>query len=133
MSNMISELKAIGHEMTNEQQVQAMIRSLPSNWEHMYVNLTHNDNIKTCDDVARHVELEEDRRLIEKHVQEAFMTENKLRGAQGFGCNKGKVRVLKEKEEMKPIIVNQSVSVGNAVARKARTRIVLRVVCFFRL
>ena len=30
MSNMISELMAIGHEMTDEQQVQAMIRSLPS-------------------------------------------------------------------------------------------------------
>ena len=30
MSNMISELRAAGHEMTDEQQVQAMIRSLPS-------------------------------------------------------------------------------------------------------
>ena len=30
MSNMISELKAAGHEMIDKQQVQAMIRSLPS-------------------------------------------------------------------------------------------------------
>ena len=58
MSNMISELRGAGHEMTDEQQVQAVIRSLPSNWEHIRVNLTHNDNIKTFDDVARHVELE---------------------------------------------------------------------------
>ena len=57
MSNMISELRDVGNEMTDEQQVQAVIRSLPSSWEHMCVNLTHNDNIKTFDDVARHVEL----------------------------------------------------------------------------
>ena len=45
ISNMISELKTIGHEMIDEQQVQTVIRSLPSNWDHMCVNLTHNDNI----------------------------------------------------------------------------------------
>ena len=55
-----------------------MIRSLPSHWEHMRVNLTHNDNIKIFDDVACHVELEEDRLLAEKPVQKAFMTENKM-------------------------------------------------------
>jgi hypothetical protein len=57
---MISELRDTGHEMIDEQQLQAVIRSLPSNWEHMHINLIHNDNIKTFDDVARHVELEED-------------------------------------------------------------------------
>ena len=31
MSNMISELRAAGHDMTDEQQVQYVIRSLPSN------------------------------------------------------------------------------------------------------
>ena len=81
MSNMISELRATRHEITDEQQVQAVICSLPSRWEHMRVNLTHNDNIKTFDDVARHVELEEDRLFARKPVQKAFMTENKLRGA----------------------------------------------------
>ena len=34
-----------------------MIRSLPSSWETMCQNLTHNENIKTIDDVARHLEL----------------------------------------------------------------------------
>ena len=67
-----------------------MIRSLPNNWEHMRVNLTHNNNIKTFDDVARHVKLEEDCLLAKKPVQEAFMTKNKSRGAQGFGRNKNK-------------------------------------------
>ena len=78
---MISELRATGHKMTDEQQVQAVIHSLPSSWEHMRVNLTHNDNIKTFDDVALHVELEKDRLLAEKPVQVAFMIENKSRGA----------------------------------------------------
>ena len=77
MSNMINELRAAGHEMTDEQQVQCVIHSLPSSWEHMRVNLIHNDNIKTFDNVAHHVKLEEDCLFIEKPVHEAFMIENK--------------------------------------------------------
>jgi hypothetical protein len=68
MSNIISELRGVRHEMTDKQQVQAVIRSLPSNWEDMRVNLTHNDNIKTFDDVARHVELEKDRLHTKKPI-----------------------------------------------------------------
>ena len=68
MSNMISELRAAGHKMTNEQQVHAMICSLLNNWEYMHVNLTHNDNIKTFDDVARYVQLEEDKLFAEKPI-----------------------------------------------------------------
>jgi len=60
MSNMISELRGVRHKIIDEQQVQVIIRYLPSNWKHMRVNLTHNDNIKTFDDVACHVKLEED-------------------------------------------------------------------------
>ena len=67
-----------------------MIHSLPNNLEHIRVNVTHNDNIKTFDDVTHHVELEEDKLLVEKPVQKAFMTESKSRRAQGFGCNKRK-------------------------------------------
>ena len=32
MSNMISELRAAGHQLTDEQQVQSVIRSLPRSW-----------------------------------------------------------------------------------------------------
>ena len=78
MSNMISELRCVGYEMTDEQQVQVMIHSLPSNQEHKRVNLTHNDNIKTSDDIARYVELEEDRLLAKKLVNEAFIFETKM-------------------------------------------------------
>ena len=77
MSNMISELRAVGQEMTGEQQVQVVLHSLPSSLEHMCVNLTHYDNIKTFDDVTRHVELEEDCLLVEKPVQKVFMIGNK--------------------------------------------------------
>ena len=66
MSNMISELKGADHELTDEQQVQDVIRSLPNAWEHIRINLTHNGNIRTFDDVARHVKLEEGCLLIDK-------------------------------------------------------------------
>ncbi|KAK0583239.1 hypothetical protein LWI29_034969 [Acer saccharum] len=61
MSNMIRELKSAGHTLTDEQQIQAVIRSLPNSWENMKINMTHNDNIKTFDDISRHVELEDER------------------------------------------------------------------------
>ena len=71
MRNMIEELRQAGHTLSDEQQVQAVIRSLPRSWEHMRVNLTHNDNIRTFDDVARHVELEEDRLMTERAEKSA--------------------------------------------------------------
>ena len=40
-------------------------------------------------------------------------------------ATKARVRVLKAKEEMKPLIVDRSVSVGNALVRETRTRIAL--------
>ena len=58
MSTMIRELKTVGNNLTDEQQVQVVIRSLPSSWETMSQNMTHNENIKSFDDVARHLELE---------------------------------------------------------------------------
>ena len=39
MTNMIRELKETGYTVSNEQQVQEVIRSLRSNWEYMKVNL----------------------------------------------------------------------------------------------
>jgi hypothetical protein len=55
----------------------------------MRVNLTHNDNIKTFDDVARHVELEEDRLHAGKLINEAFISETKMRGAYDSKYKKG--------------------------------------------
>ena len=67
-----------------------MIRFLPSAWEHLRINLTHIDNIKTFDDVARHFKLEEDRRLAHKPYEKVYMIESKKIGGQKKG--KGKAR-----------------------------------------
>ena len=99
MSNMISELRGDSHELTDKQQVQAVIRSLPSAWEHLCINLTNNDNIKTFDDVARHVKLEEDRLLGDKPYGEAYMTESMKIGASDSGQNKWKGKVRKQMKE----------------------------------
>ena len=73
MSFMIRELKSAGNNLTDEQQVQTVIRSLPSSWETMCQNLTHNENIKTFDDVARHLELEAERLETAKPISSVHM------------------------------------------------------------
>ncbi|XP_059302782.1 uncharacterized protein LOC132054827 [Lycium ferocissimum] len=57
MTNMIGVLKDAGHVLTDEQQIQAVIRSLPSSWDHMKMHLTHSERITTREDVRRHLEL----------------------------------------------------------------------------
>ena len=57
-SNMIYELKAAENNFIDEKQVQAVIHSLPNSWETMSQKLMHNENIKTFDVVACHLELE---------------------------------------------------------------------------
>ena len=73
MSNMISEHKEVGHTLTDEQQVQAMICSLPQSWEHIKMHLTHNENIKTLEDARRHLELEEDRLMASMTSIDVYM------------------------------------------------------------
>ncbi|KAH0651764.1 hypothetical protein KY284_031676 [Solanum tuberosum] len=84
MSNMIVQLKSAGHVLSDVQQVQAMIRSLPSNWEHFKVNLTHKDSIKTFSDVARHVELEDEHLGAAKTAFNAFVVESSGTKSSGF-------------------------------------------------
>ena len=97
-SNMISELKGDGHELIDEQHVQVVIRSLPHAWEHLRINLTHNDNVKTFDDVAQHVELEEDRLLAAKSTRQAYMTESNKVGSSGTRWKKWKGKGFKPKK-----------------------------------
>ncbi|KAH7863924.1 hypothetical protein Vadar_023568 [Vaccinium darrowii] len=63
MSAMIRELKAAGYTLTDEQQVTAVIRSLPAteHWGQMKLMMTHNENIKTFADISQHLELEVER------------------------------------------------------------------------
>lgn len=90
MSNMIAELSAAGRELTDEEQVQAVIKSLPKKWNDLKLNLTYNDNIKTFDDVSRHLELEEDRLGSEHDVTEAHMAESSGHKRGKNKRNKGK-------------------------------------------
>ncbi|XP_075097965.1 uncharacterized protein LOC142175279 [Nicotiana tabacum] len=73
MTNMIGELKDVGHVLTDEQQIQVVIRSLPSSWYHMKMHLTHNERITTLEDVRRHFELEEERLEAAKPIAELHM------------------------------------------------------------
>jgi transposase InsO family protein len=81
MSSMIRELKVAGNNLTDEQQVQAVIRSLPKSWENMSQNMTHNENIKTFEDVARHLELEAERLEAAKPEASVNMAESSSRRA----------------------------------------------------
>ena len=80
MSNMISEFKDAGHTLTDEQQVQAMIRSLPQSWEHMKMHLTHNKNIKTLENATCHLKLEEDRLMASKTSDGVYMADSNSHG-----------------------------------------------------
>ena len=61
MSGMIRDLKAAGNVLTDEQQVQDVIRSLPDSWISMKQIMTYNGNIKNFANISRHVELEAER------------------------------------------------------------------------
>ncbi|KAK4421477.1 hypothetical protein Salat_2098300 [Sesamum alatum] len=70
---MIRELQNAGTELSDEQQVLAVLRSLPEQtWGHVKMVLTHNEQIKTFESVANHLKLEADRRETE-HAQQAAL------------------------------------------------------------
>nr|CAD1818747.1 unnamed protein product [Ananas comosus var. bracteatus] len=69
MSAMIRDLKTAGNELTDEQQVLAVIRSLPDpEWSQMKLLMTHSENIKTFNDISRHLELEAERLEVNRSV-----------------------------------------------------------------
>ncbi|XP_019261101.1 PREDICTED: uncharacterized protein LOC109239051 [Nicotiana attenuata] len=70
MSNMIVQLKSVGHVLSDEQKVQG--------------NLTHNESIKTFPDVARHVELEDERLGAAKAASNTFVAESSGKKSSGF-------------------------------------------------
>ena len=86
MSSMIRELKSVGNNLIDEQQVQTVIRSLPSSWETMCQNLTRNENIKTFDDVACHLELEAKRLEVAMPISSMHMAETSSRKASRPKC-----------------------------------------------
>ena len=99
MSNLIVELKDAGHVLTDEQQIQAVIRSLPHSWDNMKMHLTHHEGIKTLSDVSRHLELEEERLEAAKPSAEVHMVGSSSHG----GKSKRKYnKFSKGKEQEKP-------------------------------
>ncbi|XP_038707271.1 uncharacterized protein LOC120002581 [Tripterygium wilfordii] len=69
MKGMIKDLRNAGVELSDEQQVLAVIRSLlDPEWAHMKQLMTHSENIKTFDDISRHLELEADCNATTKKV-----------------------------------------------------------------
>ncbi|KAL0402050.1 UNVERIFIED_CONTAM: hypothetical protein Slati_4234900 [Sesamum latifolium] len=71
---MIRELQNAGCELSDEQEVLAVLRSLPEQtWGHVKLVLMHNEQTKTFDSVASHLTLEADRRESERAQQSAFV------------------------------------------------------------
>ncbi|XP_075080522.1 uncharacterized protein LOC142166020 [Nicotiana tabacum] len=103
MANMIGELKDAGHVLTDEQQIQAVIRSLSSSWDHMKMHLTHNERITTLEDVRRHLELEEERLKATKPIAELHMaTTSKIKSdskKRKWGKKRGSPQVQPAKRE----------------------------------
>ena len=86
MLNMINKLKDVGHSLIDEQQVQAVICSLPQSWEHVKMNLTHHESIKTLEDAMRHLELKEDRLIVNKTSVDVYMAGSSLHGGKWRKC-----------------------------------------------
>ncbi|KAK4428873.1 hypothetical protein Salat_1187200 [Sesamum alatum] len=74
MKNMIRELQNVGSELSDEQQVLAVLRSLPRQTSgHVKLVLMHNEQIKMFENVASHLKLEVDRRESECAQQAAIV------------------------------------------------------------
>ncbi|KAK2971859.1 hypothetical protein RJ640_000876 [Escallonia rubra] len=82
MSNMIGKLRDAGHALTDEQQVRAVIRSLPASWANMKQILTHSENIKNFSDVSQHVILEAETRDADKTL--TYVAQVGSRNANGY-------------------------------------------------
>ncbi|KAK2985541.1 hypothetical protein RJ640_006428 [Escallonia rubra] len=103
MSNMIGKLRDAGHALTDEQQVRAVIRSLPASWANMKQILTHSENIKNFSDVSQHVILEAETRDADNTltyvVQKGSRTANGKRGRQSKKGKKGATKhVARDRE-----------------------------------
>ena len=88
MKRMIRELKTSRHVLTNEQQVKAVIRSLPNNWKHMVVNMTHNESVKNFDDIVRHLELEAEQLVVARSNEQAYVAESSSYKSSSFKHNR---------------------------------------------
>ncbi|KAK2987291.1 hypothetical protein RJ640_024654 [Escallonia rubra] len=116
MSNMIGKLRDARHALTDEQQVRAVIMSLPASWANMKHILTHSENIKNFFDVSQHVILEAETRDADKTLtyvaQEGPCNANGKRGRQKSDFpsigDASKNLDLYELEEVEPTLPSSS-------------------------
>ena len=89
-----------------------MIRSLPASWEHMKVNMTHNENIKTFADIAHHLELEDERLEAAKPDAQVASSSNHISGFKRkkiFGKWKAnQVVKIKKGTKAKQVLIQES-------------------------
>ena len=117
---MIRELKPAGYTLTDEQQVQAVIHSLPDSWETMKQNLTHSESIKTFTDVSRHVELEAERIESARISGQAFVAEGSSSKNKNKWFKKGKG---KGNEANVVAVKNQIKKKGKKYGQKPNSRL----------
>lgn len=55
--NYNKEVRVASNVLANEQYVQVVIHSLPHSWEHMRLNMMHNENIQNFNNILRHLKL----------------------------------------------------------------------------
>ncbi|KAG5548641.1 hypothetical protein RHGRI_014104 [Rhododendron griersonianum] len=75
MSAMIRDLRTADNVLTDEQQILNVLRSLPDvTWDHFKLTMTHNEMVKTFNDLKCHLELEAERQNA-KRGNEALVVE----------------------------------------------------------
>ena len=63
----------------------------------MTINMMHNDNIKTFEDIKHHLELEEDHLDVTKYSDQAYMTEAGPSRFSGYKLKKDRKPYKKDK------------------------------------
>ena len=71
---MIRELKLASHNLSDEQKVEDVIRSLHTSWEYMKIRIIHNEN-KSFEDIEHYLVVEDDRRDTSKAIDHAILAE----------------------------------------------------------
>ena len=66
----------------------------------MRVNMTHNDNIKTSNDIKRHLKLEDDRLEAAKTSSQLYMANSKQQKTSGFKHKRGSNTFQREKRNL---------------------------------
>ncbi|OMO59098.1 Zinc finger, CCHC-type [Corchorus olitorius] len=128
MSNMMRELKIVGHVL-NDQQVQAVVRSLPRGWEYMNAMLTHNDKFKTFADVQRHLELEEERLMAMNNHPEVNIAQSSKRGGSSHKRKKGG-RNVKQDDNVEPHAKRAKTNKRKRGQRAEKNRDKSKVTCY---